>query len=996
MTLRHLAPAALLALAVLACTPSVPSNPNTVIVTAEFDPSTGTIPQPNSLAINPALNPNLLAPRNAQEELLAYFAQQGGFPPDQVLSLGFPVATLTVNGPGDVTSAAPDIDVRTIVPCTSARAPANCNFFVFDALAPVDQQFPPFAPSYPTPALGARSGTIKATPGPANAPTTWRPGGLFFYALRGGASGIKTRAAVPLQPSSTTYTLIFGRPSDFTCPSTAPNCALKTLKTLQTQYQPVFATIENKGFPLDEVVVVGTFSVAPATTWVIADPGTGAVPVPSNFLLDPLTNKVSSAVDERFFGLPFSSLDGFSTTGMDIAQTSGPISAASVRASEGKGVFIYKAGATTATELTGATGVYAQPPPITIDMSTGRPCSPVNAQGDYGPTCVSKIIGLQPALTVPTPLGPLVLPPYEETTEYAVIVTSRVTDPSGIPLSNTTLGQMLLFTHPLCTPSPGCVASPSTATSELPGVSGPLASLLESMRLRLQPVVSQLATDHGIAKADIVMPYTFRTQTITAPAVQLGVGPYARLPGGSTDAFPDAPYFNPAVPGDPLNPRPVTPAAMAARWGVPPEVLATGISTFVEATIITKDLLDPATGAFSPNPAAGPIGFLPAIVAIPQGTAPDGGWPLVVFHHGLGRSRGDSLFIASALSGSGMVVAAIDTVKHGARSWCSVDTTVTPSVATGCATGVTCDTTVFQGQQGDPATAKPGLCTGALQLAPIGPGPWDQTGGAGVTSGSFFVGPNFFRWRDSARQDIFDQSMLVRVLTTANGTALLSAAAGSVVAIDPSKVYYVGQSLGAINGTLDVAANPRISRTVLSVGGATWVDIATTSPSFEGLYRGVLEFLGITPGSTENLLFLIAGHWILDPADPANFAANLVHSPLPNFLVDPTGATPQAPKAVLGQGARCDGTVPNPTNELLFGLIGLAPLEPTASSTTPGLQWFMNSTGGTCPTDGSVGPGANHGFLLDWTNPALATAAQQNVVSYLLGGPVSPTPVVVP
>ena len=136
-----------------------------------------------------------------------------------------------------------------------------------------------------------------------------------------------------------------------------------------------------------------------------------------------------------------------------------------------------------------------------------------------------------------------------------MIVTKGVTDPAGIPLSNTTLGQMLLFTHPLCTPSPACAASPTTATSEIPGVSGPLASLLEGMRLRLQPVVSQVATDHGIAKADIVMPYTFRTQSITGDALQLGAGPYAKTPDTAADAFPDAPYFNPADPSDPLNPR---------------------------------------------------------------------------------------------------------------------------------------------------------------------------------------------------------------------------------------------------------------------------------------------------------------------------------------------------------------------------------------------------------------------------------------------------------
>jgi hypothetical protein len=319
----------------------------------------------------------------------------------------------------------------------------------------------------------------------------------------------------------------------------------------------------------------------------------------------------------------------------------------------------------------------------------------------------------------------------------------------------------------------------------------------------------------------------------------------------------------------------------------------------------------------------------------------------------------------------------------------------------GCATGSTCDTTVFAQQQGDPATGRPGLCTAnALQLQPIGcdptatPGCWDGTAGNSVTSGAFLISANFFRSRDTVRQDILDQSMLVRVLTSANGQAALQAAVGSTaaIAIDPSRVFFVGQSLGSLEGTVDLAANPRFSRAVLNVGGATIIDILTTSPAFSGSFLDVLASIGIVPGTQEYLLFLIATKWILDPADPANFAQHLVTAPLPNLLADPAGGVAQAPKAILGQAARCDAVVPNSTNELLYGLVGLAPLEPTAASTTPGLQWFMTSTAaGACPTGAAA-----HGFLIDWAVPSLATAAQQNVVSYLLGGPVSPTPVVVP
>ena len=995
MTFRHLAPATLLAFAVAACTGSVPSNPNTTIVTADFDPAAGVIPLPSALAISPALNPNLLSPRNAQEELLAYFAGQGGFPADQVVPLTFPLSTLAVNGPNDSTSTAPDIAVSSIVPCTGPHTPAGCNLLVYDASATGAAHFPPFVYTY---TKGTTEGTLTVVPIDATShrPTTWRPGALIVYAIRGGTSGVKTTTGQALQPSTTSYLLMFGQGSDFVCPSTSPNCPLPLLKTLQTQMQPVFGASQLAGFPLAETAVVSAFPVAPATTWVVADPATGVVPVPSDFMMDPTTGRVSVAAATAFGLSALSSLDGFSTTAMGLAQTSGPVKASSIRSSSGKGVYLYKIGATTPSEVG---TVYVEPPPITLDVTTGHPCTVINAAGDYGPTCVSTAIGLQPAFVLPTAGGPVAFPPLEERTEYAVVVTKSVTDPTGIAMSKTTLGQMLLFTHPLCTPSPACASAPATAVSQIPGASGAQASQLEAMRLRLQPVVTKIATDHGVARTDIVMPYTFRTQSITGDALQLAAGPYAKLPSGA-DAFPDAPYFNGNNAADPLNPRKVAPAAMAAKWGVPGALVANGISTFIEANVITFDKLDPKTGAFDPVPANGVITPVPAIVAIPSGTAPQGGWPLVVFHHGFGRSRGDVLLIAQTLASQGMAVAGIDMVKHGARSWCTVDTT-NPNAPTGCAAGKTCNTAVFALQQGDPATSKPGLCQdNALQLFTLAGTPSaDPTAGNAATSGLFFVGPNFFRWRDSQRQDILDQSMLVRVLTSATGQVVLSLTAGSSVSIDPTKVYYVGQSLGAIAGTVDVAANPRISKAVLNVGGATWPDIASTSFSYRSLYTAALASLGIVEGSLENLLFLIAAHWVLDPADPANFARALVQAPLPNLFVDPTGLTPQAPKAILGQAARCDVTVPNPTNELLYGLIGLGPLDPVGVSSAPGVQWYMHATSGAC-ADGVVGNGAPHGFLLDWTGvPGMAQNAQANAVSFLAGVPPSsltPTPVVIP
>ena len=386
MTLRHLAPAPLLAVAILACTPSVPSNPNTSIVTAEFDPATSTIPLPNSLAISPELNPNLLAPRNAQEELLAYFAKQGGFPPDQVLSLEFPIATLQVNGPGDVTSTPPDIDSRVDRPLHRTADAGE--------LQPVRLRRVRVArrgvPRVLLRVLGGSTGSAaRHAVGDARhrhradhlAPG--RP--LLLRAARrhernqdhdrDPAAALLHHLHAHLRPGERLQLPLHlaellaeerSRPSR---PSTSRSSGSSRARASRSGRRWWWARSR---------------SPRPPPGW-SPIPGAGVVPIPSNFLLDPLTNKVSAAVD-RLVGLPMSSLDGFSTTGMDTAQTSGPISAGSVRSSTGKGVYLYKAGATSATEVQ---TVYFQPPPITLDPGTGQPCAPVNAQGDFGPTCVA-------------------------------------------------------------------------------------------------------------------------------------------------------------------------------------------------------------------------------------------------------------------------------------------------------------------------------------------------------------------------------------------------------------------------------------------------------------------------------------------------------------------------------------------------------------------------------------------------------------------------------
>jgi hypothetical protein len=276
-----------------------------------------------------------------------------------------------------------------------------------------------------------------------------------------------------------------------------------------------------------------------------------------------------------------------------------------------------------------------------------------------------------------------------------------------------------------------------------------------------------------------------------------------------------------------------------------------------------------------------------------------------------------------------------------------------------------------------------------------------------VVSSNYLISTNFFRTRDTLRQDIIDQSQLVRAVTAISSPTLPNplfdhtSAQGFIA--DPQNIFFAGQSLGAIQGTVDVAANPRISRAVLNVGGGTIVDVFTNSPAFVANTDALLASLGIQPGANNAFLqFLVVSKTILDPADPVNFAAHLGADTLPNLLVNPPA--PQATKAVLTQAAFCDQVVPNPFNFILDSTAGSTPLPPTG---TPGTfeLYFNTTTGGApspaklaaCPsppTSGAGTPGAvTHAFFTDWVDASATTAGQTNAANFL-GGAASPASII--
>ncbi len=957
MLLRRFLPVALAAAALAACEPSVPkrTNPSTADYVV-FDPSTSQIPLPNDLALQQSA---IDAQTGAQKELLQSFLAQHGFPNDQEVPVTIDVQRFTL-GPGAPTKSAPaeDLDVATLTPL-SLLVLEKANAITNPAGLPAAVDLATLEKSYGPNALGDRATlTLRRKADATTKSRRWNAGSQYIVVVRGGASGLKLTGGGELLAMPTMYLLTRGvdlsaPENEYLLPGAGRQgraAAGAQLEQLRQSYLTIFGAAEQAwgAGATQDILSVQTFQIAPsAGDAVVVDAGSGVVPLPSDFLLDPATGKVAN--NPTAFGplaTGLASLDGFSTTAMHLISTLAPVKASTVT---GDTVLLYAVGATGFTRVPtlaptnpgdGAAAKYlTQPPPI-----NGCPAPvPAELRADCALT-----MGLQPATSVPVGPSTLFLPPLEEATQYAVLVTNGVQDVSGNPLIRNSFTKLLFFQNPL--------ADLTTSKSLVSALTDAQAVAFETLRTTLLPgLLAKANADKGVTADQVVMAYTVKTQSITGTALSLAAAPYA----------------NPAafVPGTPVDVTSVLPPQAAAQ-----EVLFVPIPTL--------DPINVQTGAFEPDNTKWTPATLPAIVVVPQTTptfpgvtlpscpAPAAALkcaPLVVFQHGITRSKIDVMAVANTLASAGFVVAAIDSPLHGDRAYCTQDADCTCAefgAATSC--GAKCDFFGPAGLQGD--TSQIGRCgSGSVAKASV--------------SARFLVTQNFFRTRDALRQIVLDQSALVLALAppSAPSNPLATELASKGIAIDASKVYSLGVSLGGITNVLSVASNPRFSRAVLNVPGATAVDIFTNSPSLDAQVTALFASLNppVVKGSPAYLQLLQVLKWIIDPGDPANFAGHLTGDTLPNLLATPQAS--QAAKSVFGQYAECDQTIPNAFNLYLFGAAGLA-----HNSGPNGFTKYTITNAPTPPacTATSVNP---HGFLLDPTaDPTTTADGQTDAAAYLV------------
>jgi len=216
-------------------------------------------------------------------------------------------------------------------------------------------------------------------------------------------------------------------------------------------------------------------------------------------------------------------------------------------------------------------------------------------------------------------------------------------------------------------------------------------------------------------------------------------------------------------------------------------------------------------------------GKVPFVYIAPAGTAPAGGWPLVIFQHGITSQKESIVALAGTLTGHGFAVIAIDLPLHNALA------------VSGHATG-------------------------------------SEWGSDFMALGSPLA------TRSNIQQAAFNLDRLEFTVAT-GGLASLGTFAPS-----QSKIQFVGHSLGSIVGSYYLAGNSKLSaadavdnnmRGFLSVPGARTAYLIGNSPTFgPGVIAGLGD-AGIHQGTPTFNQFFQVTQSVIDTVDPATMTTPL-------------------------------------------------------------------------------------------------------------------------
>ncbi len=355
-------------------------------------------------------------------------------------------------------------------------------------------------------------------------------------------------------------------------------------------------------------------------------------------------------------------------------------------------------------------------------------------------------------------------------------------------------------------------------------------------------------------------------------------------------------------------------STVAAAWLAQTRTTGPLEQNILPVTLLQGTVLGIGIGSYSsPNylredrtaaPAREPVSVeqVPFVAYLPSVRKPENGYPVVIFGHGLGDGPfGGPAAINFGMVNQGIGVISIPAVGHGYGP-----------------------NSRFQAREVDGTQSDIPLPGRGVDI--------DNNGRIDASEGCAAAPSTPFGLRDCLRQTTVDLLQLVRVLR-----AGLDVDGDGTPDFDPDQIYYAGQSLGALYGTMFMAVDPTVQRAALNSGGGSVVDISRWSrvqrpqaiqnlalrkpallnrgADFDESYvlrnqpvKVVRDDEAIAIQNTFETL-----EWLQAEGDPLSYAVHLKTSPLKGV--------PE--KQILWQYALGDMTVPNPTQTALVRHAGM-------------------------------------------------------------------------
>jgi pimeloyl-ACP methyl ester carboxylesterase len=637
-------------------------------------------------------------------------------------------------------------------------------------------------------------------------------------------------------------------------------------------------------------------------------------------------------------------LDGFSTTAVIRERFGGALNPASFTASS---IVVVPVATDNLTKAT--SGVLGAPLILGTDFSAA-----LATDAAVGPTIleITPLHPLQPSTCIDSTTHQFLGTNCKSGTGYLVFLTNGITDASG---------------HP-AVPD----ADYATIKAALPSCAAIMDPTLHGICL-LTGAHMQIAQVLQLNPANIVLSFSFTTEStvdtlelMSATASTTGqtikTNPTglntSQLPGlglaGHADIYVGAlsiPYYLGTPAQGPMAP-------LTAFWQAPPFPLdptSTNVTRFNPLPVPTQAHL-----------------LIPLLVTVPNANSayakaggqlpPSGGWPVLIFQHGITRSREDMFTVADSFADAGFMVAAIDLPLHGVTNQ---QDPLYANSANPAYTGI-----IPAGSGSIERTFDLDLNTNAGNTVIPGSPP----DGVIDPSGSHAINlTSPLTTRDSLREGVIDLVMFSRLLP---GLSL-----GAAGAVNAGAIHYLGHSLGAIEGTTFMAVvGPGINTATLANPGGVVTQILITSPSFAPVINAGLAAQGVIPGTT-----LYANFWrdiqtTWDSGDPVNYIA-LATAAHPIHLLQVVGGTPPALGCtpLAPPPANCpDQVVPNATTQQLItaSAYGPQPLVRIKAGQAPvvmnsgGIRGYVNFIEG------------DHGSIIDDKVPAVTAEMQTEAISF--------------